>query len=208
MWLYLNGRTYTRFHDVIIPSSNGTSQIDHIIISCFGVFIIETKNKTGWIFGSDNQEKWTQVIWGQKYQFQNPLKQVYRQKKVLSNFLQTHENNIHTIVYFVGDSKFKTRLPSNVLDSNLSGYIKSFKNPIVTEQRKEELVNKIEGHINQSNLKRRDHVRSIKERYRSNITCPKCSNKLVVRVAGRGRNTGRQFLGCKSYPKCRFTRNL
>ena len=45
MWLFLNNRTYKRFHNIIIPSSSGTTQIDHLVVSPFGVFIIETKNK-------------------------------------------------------------------------------------------------------------------------------------------------------------------
>jgi hypothetical protein len=54
MWLFLNTDTYRRFHDVIIPSKNGTTQIDHILVSSFGVFIVETKNIKDWIFGSED----------------------------------------------------------------------------------------------------------------------------------------------------------
>ncbi len=42
LWLWLDGKTYQRFHDVIIPGNNGTTQIDHLLISPFGLFIIET----------------------------------------------------------------------------------------------------------------------------------------------------------------------
>lgn len=208
MWLWLNGETYVRFHDVIVPSSNGTSQIDHLLVSPYGLFIIETKNKTGWIFGGEKQEKWTQVIWGQKYQFQNPLKQVYRQKKVLSHFLQVHENDIHTVIYFVGDSKFKTELPPNVLNSSLSGYVKKFKDHIFTKEKRKRLINKLENHRTQSGFTKRDHVRSLKERYKSNTICPKCSGKLLTRTARSGRSAGRQFLGCENFPKCKFTKKL
>ena len=55
LWFILNKELYRRFHDVIIPSSNGTTQIDHILVSPFGLFIVETKNRKGWIFGSENQ---------------------------------------------------------------------------------------------------------------------------------------------------------
>lgn len=40
-------KTYHRFHNLIIPSRNGTTQIDHVVISPYGVFIIETKNMGG-----------------------------------------------------------------------------------------------------------------------------------------------------------------
>ena len=35
--------------------------------------------------------------------------------------------------------------------------------------------------------------------------CPKCENELIQRRNGR---TGEYFLGCKSYPKCRYTENI
>ena len=119
LWFSLNKELYRRFHDVIIPSSNGTTQIDHILVSPFGLFIVETKNLTGWIFGSETQSTWTQVVYENKYTFQNPLRQTHRHKKGLSKFLDLNESNIETIVYFNGDSEFKTELPSNVLSYGL-----------------------------------------------------------------------------------------
>ena len=64
MWLSLDSNVYRRFHDVIIPSKNGTTQIDHLLVSPYGLFIVETKNRKGWIFGSENQPKWTQTLYG------------------------------------------------------------------------------------------------------------------------------------------------
>jgi restriction system protein len=37
--------------------------------------------------------------------------------------------------------------------------------------------------------------------------CPKCGNHLVERQAKRGANVGNRFLGCSSFPKCRFTQD-
>ena len=45
LWFSLDKELYRRFQDIIIPSSNGTTQIDHILVSPFGLFIVETKNK-------------------------------------------------------------------------------------------------------------------------------------------------------------------
>ena len=100
MWLSLNSKTYRRFHDVIIPVSNGTTQIDHLLISVFGLFIVETKNMKGWIFGSENQPKWTQSIFGKKYSFQNPTRQTFRQKKSLSEFLKIDESSLSEIALY------------------------------------------------------------------------------------------------------------
>ena len=208
MWLSLNKEVYRRFHDVIIPSKNGTTQIDHLLVSPYGLFIVETKNKKGWIFGSGDQPKWTQSIYGKKYSFQNPLRQTFRQKKVLSEYIELDESIIQTVVFFVGDCKFKTRLPDNVLNSRLGKYIKQFKDPIVTPLEIERIVGKLERHVSESSLTTKDHIRSLRERHSSITVCPKCGSNLVERTARKGPNAGSKFLGCENYPRCRFTRNV
>src|SRR5512142_2488934 len=77
MWASLDSDIYQRLDNVIVPSSNGTTQIDHVIISKYGIFVIETKNMHGWIFGNTNDDRWTESIFGTKHQFQNPLRQNY-----------------------------------------------------------------------------------------------------------------------------------
>ena len=103
MWLSLDAKIYRRFHDVILPAAIGTTQIDHLLVSPYGLFIVETKNIKGWIFGSEDQAKWTKSVFGKKYSFQNPLRQTFRQKKILSEFLGLKESLIHPVIFFVGD---------------------------------------------------------------------------------------------------------
>ena len=203
LWFSLDKKLYRRFHDVIIPSSNGTTQVDHILVSPFGLFIVETKNKTGWIFGSETQSKWTQVVYKNKYSFQNPLRQTYRHKKVLSKFLDVDESNIETIVYFNGDSEFKTELPSNVLSHGLGSYIKQFNDIVLSDteiQRICGLLIDTEGKIS-----KQEHLQSLHERHTSDTVCPKCGSDLVERTV---KETGSKFLGCSGYPKCRFSKDI
>lgn len=208
LWLFLKKKRYKQFHNLIIPSPNGTTQIDHLIVSRFGLFIIETKNKKGWIFGSAYQKKWTQSIYGNNYTFQNPLKQTYRQMKILSGFLNVRESSIHPVIYFAGDCKFKTDLPSNVIRSRLSRYIKRFQERHLPDDEVDQLVSILEKHQAESELTQRDHIRSLKQRHQSKKVCPKCGSQLVVRKVQKGRRNGRQFLGCERFPNCRYTRNI
>ena len=62
LWAGLDSNLYHRVHDVIIPSNHGTTQVDHILVSPFGIFVVETKNYKVWIYGSADQSTWTQVI--------------------------------------------------------------------------------------------------------------------------------------------------
>lgn len=193
IWLSLDKQTYKRFHNLIIPSSNGTTQLDHLIVSPYGLFIIETKNKSGWIFGDENQAKWTQVLYKKKYSFQNPLRQAFRQKKVLATFLSVDESLIRTIVYFVGDCKFKTKLPSNVLKSGVGRYIKRFKDQLLHIDEKERILKKLEQHSSRSTLSNKDHIRSLRERHNSTTICPKCGSKLKLRTAKKKRMPNQSF---------------
>ena len=205
--LSLNSRIYLRFHNLIIPANSGTTQIDHLLVSPYGLFIVETKNITGWIFGSEGQPKWTQTLYRKKYSFQNPLRQTYRQKKVLSGFLSIDESVIHTAVFFAGDCKFKTPMPANVMRSGIGRYIKRFRNRVLSPEEMDRVVMTLQQHDSNSSLTARDHVRSLRARHASKTACPRCGSDLVKRTAKKGPNAGSKFLGCKNYPKCRFTKN-
>ncbi len=93
----LDESLYHYHHDIIVPFKNGSAQIDHLVVSPFGLFIIETKNLAGWIYGSSDKAKWTQVLFKTKHQFQNPLRQTFRQKKVIASYLRIREKDIHPI---------------------------------------------------------------------------------------------------------------
>ena len=65
-----NKSVYHLIKNVTVPTYTCTTQIDHIMVSVDGVFVIETKNMKGWIFGDEKQEFWTQTIYKNKSKFQ------------------------------------------------------------------------------------------------------------------------------------------
>jgi restriction system protein len=71
----LDKSIYHPVHNVTLATPDGTTQIDHVFVSRFGIFVVETKNMQGWIFGGANQAQWTQKIYKKSYKFQNPLRQ-------------------------------------------------------------------------------------------------------------------------------------
>jgi len=208
MWLSLDNKTYRRLNNVIIPSKNGTAQIDHLLVSPFGVFIIETKNIKGWIFGSESQSNWTQVLYGEKHSFQNPLRQTFRQKKVLSEYLEIEERFIHPIVYFAGDCKFKTALPFNVMKSGLCSYIRLYKERTLSSDDVTAILGKLDMLASDPALTTKEHIKSLHKRHSSTTVCPTCGSGLVERTGKSGSNAGSKFLGCKNYPRCRYTKKI
>jgi len=79
----LDKDVYHAIHNVTLETSDGTTQIDHIFVSRYGIFVVETKNYKGWIFGSEHQAMWTQRIFKVSHKFQNPLRQNYKHLKAL-----------------------------------------------------------------------------------------------------------------------------
>lgn len=206
LWFSLDAKVYQRFHDVIVPASNGTTQIDHLVVSPFGLFVIETKNISGWIFGSQDQKKWSQSLYGKTFSFQNPLMQNYRHTKCLAEYLDIDHSLIHPIVFFASSCTFKTPMPPNVLRSGLSSYISGFRQPLLTDRDIQRIVTAIQALKANPLLTHGNHMRSLRERYRSTDTCPKCGARLVERIATKGPSPGSKFFGCSGYPRCRYTR--
>jgi len=208
--IFLDKKTYHVIKDVTLPITTGSTQIDHVIVSVFGVFVIETKNMTGWIFGDERQRQWTQIIYKHKSKFQNPLHQNYKHVRVLQDLLGLTNDQIQSVVVFVGDNRFKTPMPPNVTKgSTYLKFIKSFTNPVISEDRVNEVVDKINsGRLEQSFRTNREHINqlNIKHQYGNNDpVCSRCGSSMVKRVAKKGINSGKQFWGCSQFPKCKGT---
>lgn len=206
MWVKLDEKIYTRFHNLIIQTENGTTQIDHILLSRHGIFVIETKNYNGWIYGGEKQKTWTQNLFGKKSNFQNPLHQNYKHTKALSECLQVEHSKIHPIVFFIGDAELKSEFPPNVMSRGLSSYIESFTNVIFSESELDLLRHHFEQ-IKNGQISNRQHVQNLRDRYSDTAKCPKCGGLLVERTVKNGPRAGEKFLGCNSYPKCKYIKN-
>ena len=59
-------KDYKVINDLLIQSGGHSAQIDHVVVSAYGIFVIETKYYKGWIYGGENSEYWTQNIYGHK----------------------------------------------------------------------------------------------------------------------------------------------
>jgi restriction system protein len=208
MWLKLDKKVYRRVDDVILPARNGTTQIDHVIVSIYGLFVIETKNMDGWIFGSPDQETWTQQFFSKKFKFQNPLRQNFRHTKCLAEFLHLADGLLHSVVFFIGDAKFKTTLPENVLTKGLSNYVKRFADPVLDPTRVLEIELQLKALKAGRTVSRTEHLESLEQRYESVTKCPKCGGMLRTRLAKRGAMAGNAFYGCVNFPRCRYTKNI
>lgn len=201
---------YLLLNDVMLPAPFGTTQIDHIIISIYGIFVVETKTYSGMIAGSEYGEQWTEYRHGGKYPFRNPLKQNYAHIKALEDVLGYSKDVFFPIVAFSGECSLKVTSEKPVI------YIRDLKETILAHTEKKfsaEELPMIEKKIKKANvnglLSKISHNRQVKEKIQSddekikNGICPKCGGNLVER---KGKYGG--FLGCSNYPECRFTHKI
>lgn len=114
---------YHLLNHVTLQLKDGTTQVDHIIVSRFGVFVIETKHYKGWIFANEKHANWTQVLFHAKYKFQNPILQNFRHVRAVQELLDfLPPSAVKSVVVFTGEAEFKTEVPQGVF--SLAGLIK------------------------------------------------------------------------------------
>lgn len=164
--LRLNRKEYILLKDVTIPTSRGTTQIDHVVLSRFGIFVIETKNYSGWIYGNATDPTWTQVCHRKKSKFQNPLRQNNGHILALAELLHVPKETFHNMVCFIGDATFKTQVPDGVFfDGRYTKYIKSFKKPVLSHAELGTIRDVLEsGRLKRGIKTDLQHVRNLKRR--------------------------------------------
>jgi restriction system protein len=113
--LALDPKEYHVFYDLLVGEEPKRTQIDHVIVSKFGIFAVETKNYQGWIYGRESDDKWTQKFPGSSRTFQNPLRQNALHTSSLAAFCEVDPSTIYSIIVFWGDCEFKTPMPENVI---------------------------------------------------------------------------------------------
>ena len=215
---------YTILNDLVFRTKKGTTQIDHLVVSKYGIFTIETKNYRGEIYGDDNRKEWTQLIvtevtyakkWWKTYtyvtknRFYNPVKQsvghAFRIKELLSVFPHV---KIVPIVVFTGDAILSYVESKNhvVYEENLLDVIDGYKTTYLTDNDVQAVLAILTSNNIRETVSDRQHVKNLRTAAREvNATinsgiCPKCGGHLIGRNGKYG-----TFYGCSNYPKCRFT---
>ena len=163
----LNCSQYHLIKDVTLQTLDGTTQIDHLLVSKYGLFVIETKNMTGWIFGSAKQKSWTQKIYRYTGKFQNPLHQNYKHTQTLIEKLNLDKAHVFSVIVFVGDCEFKTPMPENVTyPRGMLEYIQSKQQTLMSEQEMILLRDTLIAIIKKPGLKTdREHVEHLKQKH-------------------------------------------
>lgn len=161
----------TEFHlinNVTLVTSDGTTQIDQIVVSRKGIFVIETKHYSGIIIGTKDTAKWIHITTWDKRQFQNPLRQNHKHVMELIALLpKINKNLFHSLIIFSGSGHFKTVMPNNVIKCNqLSAYMRNFDDDLLTDDEVYSIIGRIQfarkAETSQTDL---EHLEGLKNRF-------------------------------------------
>lgn len=210
-----------------IPKANGgTSEIDIIMVSEYGVFVIESKNYGGVIKGNSVNQKWVQTFNNKsQFKFYNPILQNKAHIDALDNYLDLNIPNLyHSYVVFGDRCELSLqRVPSkhNVMKvdelvDNITSYMKKNRK-MLTKSQIVNIDNNLRTTVNVELKVKEKHIEAIKKNKvyhrkpkkkakTTNQICPLCKSKLVVRVSSRGPGKQNKFYGCSNYPNCKFTK--
>lgn len=203
----LDESKYKVINNIMLQVGNKTTQIDHVVVSNYGIFVIETKNYKGWITGNEFDEYWKQTIYKRKEKLYNPIKQNYGHIQALKEVLgDLPDVNYISVIAFTTKADLKVTAKIDVVYTvNLAKTIKKYANETITDSVKEQIYAKLISLNIESKENRIAHVQAIHKTVSEKNTkvnsdiCPKCGEQLVLRNGKYG-----QFKGCSSYPKCRF----
>lgn len=196
---------YIVLNNIMIKDDNGTHQFDHVVLSNYGIFVIEMKNYYGLIKGKEYDAKWCQYLGKTKNYFVNPIHQNYGHIKTLSTLLNIDEKYFISIICFSNQAKVNVTSKSIVTQLDyLNEKILNCQNFGINLD-----VNKVASVIVYNNITdnrmRKQHISNIHNKIKAeddlvnNMICPKCGNKLIKRNGKYG-----EFIGCSNFPKCRY----
>lgn len=197
---------YKVVNDLMVLYNGHTVQIDHVVVSQYGIFVIETKNYHGSIYGGYDSEYWTQGLGGRSYRFYNPIFQNKGHVDALRNMLGLEEYLFVSIIAFSENVEFKFQMTDRVIYMHqVNAMIQSFREPLLSEEKVERIYQWLLALNIDSADARRQHVVNVRETINrkqnviANNICPRCGGKLILRNGRYGR-----FYGCQNYPNCRF----
>lgn len=162
----LDIRKYYIFNNLTLATKDGSTQIDHVVVSPYGIFVIETKDYSGWIFGSKEGKVWTQVLPGDnKNTFQNPYRQNYKHIKTLQTYLPfIQTNSFETVIAFARLADFKTVMPNEVkYFDELAYYIQGFDIQTISKAQFFMAIGKLSQLCQSTDIRPEEHITNLQK---------------------------------------------
>lgn len=215
--------------NLYLPTPEGTAEIDLLYLTRKGIFVIESKNYTGWIYGREDQPEWTVSVYAgrdwlgrmktERHPLYNPIWQNAGHVRALEA-LVGEQTPLWPVVVFTGRCQLEDVTWDNEEVSvcrleELPRVLRQTGRRALSRRQVRALYARLEPYTRATRSQKRAHVRQVRRIEREQAKpwglpgrCPWCGAELVLRTARQGSNAGRRFYGCSRYPDCRYTRDL
>ena len=126
-------------------------QIDHLVISPYGIFCIETKNYLGRISGNYNDKYLQRRVLGMKYQTYSPIYQNYRHlQRLVETFplIISHSKDLHSIICFMpgGNPKINGKGAATICKAqNLKSELLKYQTPVISWDEYKEIARQVKS---------------------------------------------------------------
>lgn len=211
---------YFVINDLMLNRGGGyTSQIDHVVVSPYGIFVIETKNISGYIYGRESSKKWKRIWRGWYYgimrsdemEFDNPILQNEAHIKALAEIVGNNNVKYISIVAFTSNATLRVTSEHNyvVYTSQVRRLIRSFSEPIMSLEQVKHIyyilssINVTDNSFRVQHAERAQmHKSTYEQKQKDSVTkmkCPSCGGTLIKRHGAYG-----YFYGCSNYPQCKY----
>lgn len=158
------GKDYVSLSGIILKTKKGSTELDHIVVSPYGIFVIETKNYSGKVVGDDDYKDWLHYDKaGKERKFYSPIKQNAGHIGTLRRTINKPESVFIPIVVFAGKAELKIKSKTTVIKlDSLASTIKSHKTKTFTKEEVKEIVKEIKSNNMDSIMGRKEHIKYVK----------------------------------------------
>lgn len=161
--------------NLYIPKNNTTTEIDLVFINKTGMYVIESKNYSGKIYGSKENKYWMQILDNNKRnRFYSPIIQNKTHIKYLNKVLpDLSKEDFYSIIVFSERCKLRNMdiqeenlkvIKRDKLKYTMNKILKS-KNEIYTDSEVESIYNKLENYSNVDEVVKENHIKNINSNY-------------------------------------------
>ncbi|WP_185903434.1 nuclease-related domain-containing protein [Lysinibacillus sphaericus] len=169
-------QSHRQLLNVYIPKRNSDelTEIDLLYIDRTGLYVIESKNYSGWIFGNETQQQWTQMMPNKKkYKFFNPIRQNATHIRAIQDFLDLPKEAIYSVIVFSERCTLKKVLVTSqnvhvIKRENVRRFIQTQKQTaqqFFSQDDIQAIYNKLVPQMQVSNEVKKQHIQTIQQKY-------------------------------------------
>lgn len=167
---YIGGYKCIIMNPILTDRIGKTTEIDIIMLHETGIYVIESKDYSGWIFGDQYRKKWTQSLPNkQKFYFYNPIMQNYNHIVALKLLFGSQFNYYNVVIFGSNCTLKNVSTKENVIIGHKADTIAQINNMAVTlpktltKEKIDELRAVAFKYCDFSYAKRQEHIKNVSE---------------------------------------------